>query len=39
MTYILYGGIIVLIARFEPGGLHELWDRIAAFWRRRRNVA
>jgi branched-chain amino acid transport system permease protein len=29
LTYILYGGIIVLIARFEPGGLHELWRRIA----------
>jgi branched-chain amino acid transport system permease protein len=29
LTYILYGGIIVLIARFEPGGLHEMWHRIA----------
>jgi branched-chain amino acid transport system permease protein len=29
LTYILYGGIIVLIARFEPGGLHEMWERIA----------
>ena len=29
LTYILYGGIIVLIARFEPGGLFDLWDRIA----------
>jgi branched-chain amino acid transport system permease protein len=28
LTYILYGGIIVLLARFEPGGLHELWYRI-----------
>ena len=27
-TYILYGGIIMLIARFEPGGLLELWERI-----------
>lgn len=25
LTYIVYGGIIVLIARFEPGGLLELW--------------
>lgn len=25
LTYIVYGGIIVLLARFEPGGLHELW--------------
>jgi len=29
LTYILYGGIIVLIARFEPGGLFDLWNRIA----------
>jgi branched-chain amino acid transport system permease protein len=29
LTYILYGGIIVLLARFEPGGMHELWYRIA----------
>ena len=29
LTYILYGGIIVVIARFEPGGMFELWDRIA----------
>ena len=28
LTYILYGGIIVLIARFEPGGVFELWQRI-----------
>jgi branched-chain amino acid transport system permease protein len=35
LTYILYGGIIVLIARFEPGGLFELWDRIRPQrWRR-----
>lgn len=30
LTYILYGGIILLLARFEPGGLLELWHRIAA---------
>jgi branched-chain amino acid transport system permease protein len=29
LTYILYGGIIVVIARFEPGGLFELWHRLA----------
>jgi branched-chain amino acid transport system permease protein len=29
LTYILYGGIIVLLARFEPGGMHELWYRVA----------
>src|SRR5436853_1696059 len=35
LTYILYGGIIVIIARFEPGGLHEMWQRIAPkFWKR-----
>ncbi len=35
LTYILYGGIIVLLARFEPGGLHELWRRVLLFrlWR------
>ncbi len=26
LTYILYGAIIVLIARYEPGGLLRLWD-------------
>ena len=39
LTYILYGGIIVLIARFEPGGLHEMWYRIAPKLRRRRDAA
>jgi branched-chain amino acid transport system permease protein len=35
LTYILYGGIIVIIARFEPGGLFDLWDRLAPKrWRR-----
>jgi len=29
LTFIVYGGIIVLIARFEPGGLNELWRRLA----------
>jgi branched-chain amino acid transport system permease protein len=39
LTYILYGGIIVLIARFEPGGLHDMWERIAPKFRRRRDAA
>jgi branched-chain amino acid transport system permease protein len=30
LTFILYGGIIVVLARFEPGGLLELWRRLAA---------
>ena len=30
LTYILYGGIIVLIARFEPGGLFEFWHRLVS---------
>jgi branched-chain amino acid transport system permease protein len=35
LTFIVYGGIIVLIARFEPGGLHELWQRLApSLWKR-----
>jgi len=39
LTYILYGGIIVLIARFEPGGLFDLWHRIVSYrWRRRRDA-
>jgi len=29
LTFIVYGGIIVLIARFEPGGLLELGQRLA----------
>jgi branched-chain amino acid transport system permease protein len=39
LTYILYGGIIVVIARFEPGGLHELWYRVAPKFRKRANAA
>ncbi|TXL71262.1 branched-chain amino acid ABC transporter permease [Vineibacter terrae] len=34
LTYILYGGIILVLARFEPGGLHELWQRLAPRLRR-----
>ena len=30
LTYILYGGIIMAISRYEPGGLLELWDRLMA---------
>src|SRR3954462_15294961 len=29
LTYILYGGIIVIISRFEPGGLYEFWRHIS----------
>jgi branched-chain amino acid transport system permease protein len=39
LTYILYGGIIVVIARFEPGGLFELWQRVAPYWRKRAHAA
>jgi branched-chain amino acid transport system permease protein len=39
LTYILYGGIILVLARFEPGGLHELWQRAAALARRRAHAA
>ncbi len=35
MTYILFGGIIMLIARFEPGGLMEIGRRVADALRRR----
>jgi branched-chain amino acid transport system permease protein len=34
LTYILYGGIIVVIARFEPGGLFELWQRLVPAFRK-----
>jgi len=27
LTFILYGGIIILLSRFEPGGLMEIWGR------------
>jgi branched-chain amino acid transport system permease protein len=33
LTYILYGGIIVVLARFEPGGVLELWRRLVALAR------
>jgi branched-chain amino acid transport system permease protein len=36
LTFIVYGGIIVLIARFEPGGLLELWHRLASAMPKRR---
>jgi branched-chain amino acid transport system permease protein len=39
LTYILYGGIIVLLARFEPGGMHELWYRVARRLLRRSHAA
>ena len=39
LTYILYGGIIVVIARFEPGGLFELWHRLAPRLRKRAHAA
>ena len=39
LTYILYGGIIVVIARFEPGGLFELWHRVAPQLRKRAHAA
>ena len=29
ITYIVYGGIILLLSRFEPGGLSEVWRRLA----------
>jgi branched-chain amino acid transport system permease protein len=36
LTYILYGGIIVILARFEPGGLIDLARRLSQRWSRRR---
>ena len=31
LTFILYGGIIILLSRFEPGGLVEIWGRYMAW--------
>ena len=39
LTYILYGGIIVLLAKFETGGMHELWYRAAPRLMRRLHAA
>lgn len=39
LTYIIYGGIIVLIARFEPGGLSDLWARLSPRLRKRAHAA
>ncbi len=38
LTFIIYGGIIILLSRFEPGGLMEIWDRYAA-WKGRKGRA
>jgi branched-chain amino acid transport system permease protein len=36
LTYIFYGGIIVLLSLFEPGGLVAIWrTRVAGSWERR----
>ena len=39
LTYILCGGVIVLIARFEPGGLSDLWHRMTPYLRKRAHAA
>jgi len=39
LTYIIYGAIIMLIARYEPGGLLEMWDRFRERRASRRNRA
>jgi branched-chain amino acid transport system permease protein len=36
LTFVLYGAIIVLIARFQPGGILTLVNRL---WERRRKPA
>ncbi|HYZ61347.1 MAG TPA: hypothetical protein VE650_02755, partial [Acetobacteraceae bacterium] len=30
LTFIVYGAIILLIARFQPGGVAALWNRLTA---------
>ena len=37
LTYILYGGIIVILARFEPGGLLDLWRQLSQRFTRHRD--
>jgi branched-chain amino acid transport system permease protein len=34
LTFVLYGAIIVLIARFQPGGILELINRLIARFRK-----
>lgn len=34
ITYIIYGAIIVLVARFQPGGMAAVWRQVAT-WRTR----
>jgi branched-chain amino acid transport system permease protein len=36
ITYVVYGFIIILISRFAPGGLAEIWHRLRAAAARRR---
>jgi branched-chain amino acid transport system permease protein len=35
LTFIVYGAIIMFVARFEPGGMAEMWRRAASIRRRR----
>lgn len=35
ITFVVYGGIIMLLSRFEPGGLAELWRRLLTQRQRR----
>jgi branched-chain amino acid transport system permease protein len=35
LTYVVYGGIIMLIARFEPGGVIELWTQLRRLGQKR----
>lgn len=35
LTFLVYGGIIILISRFEPGGLLDLWRRLGERPRRK----
>jgi branched-chain amino acid transport system permease protein len=35
LTYVVYGGIIMLIARFEPGGVIEMWTQLRRLGQKR----
>ena len=38
ITFLVYGGMIILITRFEPGGLVEVWQRLSVRLRGRQEA-
>jgi len=39
ITFIVYGAIILLIARFQPGGIAVIWRHVTTWFQRRRAAA